>query len=229
MPDALTLDISGLTPEHVAELLTHVRSMREEQVPSTESFADTSWVNAVSTGWTLNLVFLVRENLRRRGNDVQLEAFNQAISNGGLISRDEIFRIGGYEPDRQLKNWTKPLRTITADLIERDSLPKDAEFPMEAAYTEGTGYRQAHAFRVAPEIVRLVKEAMCDDCFKLVGIGPKGRVIPPHESLSRVGEFRQLGNAGANADEQDYLCEACSKEWMHETGNAGMGWVETSD
>lgn len=228
MADTLNLDISDLTPEEVGRVLALVRSMRDESVPHAESTDDSSWAEAVSTGWTLDLVLVLREMLRRRGNDVQLEAFNQAIRNGGEISREEIFRIGNYEPKRQLKNWTKPLRTITSELVERGSLPEDAKFPMEADYTEGSGYRQAHLFRVAPEIVKLVKEAMCDDCWKLVDTGTKGRNVPPHARLERVGNFRQFGGSGMVADEQDYHCTACGKDWMHETGNSGMGWVETS-
>lgn len=228
MTDTLNLDISDLTPEEVGRVLALVRSMREGTGASAESADDSSWADAVSTGWTLDLVLVLREMLRRRGNDVQLEAFNQAIRNGGEISREEIFRIGGYEPKRQLKNWTKPLRTITSELVERGSLPEDAEFPMEADYTEGSGYRQAHLFRVAPEIVKLVKDAMCDDCWKLVDTGTKGRNVPPHARLERVGGFRQFGGSGMVADEQDYRCTACGKEWMHETGNSGMGWVETT-
>lgn len=228
MADTLNLDISDLTPEHVARVLALVRSIRDDAAPSAEGNDDSSWADAASTGWTLDLVLVLREMLRRRGNDVQLEAFNQAIRNGGEISREEIFRIGGYEPKRQLKNWTKPLRTIKTELVERGSLPEDAEFPMEADYTEGSGYRQAQFFRVAPEIVKLVKEAMCDDCWRLVDTGTKGRNVPPHARLERVGDFRQFGGSGMVADEQDYRCTACGKEWMHETGNSGMGWVETS-
>ncbi|WBL19991.1 hypothetical protein [Citricoccus sp. NR2] len=132
---------------------------------------------------------------------MQLEAFNQAIRNGGEISRGEIFRIGGYEPKRQLKNWTKPLRTITSELIQQGSLPESAEPPMEADYAEGSGYRQAHVFRVTPEIVKLVKEGMCDGCWKLVDTGTNGRHIPPHEGLKRVGDYRHFGSAGKVADE----------------------------
>ena len=227
MTDSLNLDINDLAPAQVAQLLETIRSMRAAAGPTERGPENESWRDAVSTGWTLDLVLALRESLRRRGNDVQLEAFNQAIRNGGEISREEIFRIGGYEPKRQLKNWTKPLRTITSELLERGSLPEDAAFPMEADYTEGSGYRQAHLFRVAPEIVKLVKEAMCDDCWKLVDAGPAGRSIPPHARLEPVGDFRRFG-AGMVADEQDYRCAACGKEWMHETGNSGMGWVETS-
>lgn len=228
MPDSLNLDISDFAPAQVAQLLETIRSIRSGAGPTEGAPENESWRDAVSSGWTLDLVLVLRESLRRRGNDVQLEAFNQAIRNGGEITREEIFRIGNYEPKRQLKNWTKPLRTITSELIERGSLPEDAEFPMEADYTEGSGYRQAHVFRVTPEIVKLVKEAMCDDCWKLVDTGPAGRSIRPHARLEPVGDSRHFGGAGRVADEQDYRCTACGKEWMHETGNSGMGWVETA-
>lgn len=227
MTDTLNIDVSGLTPEDVAHVLATVRSMRTGTTPLVEAPDSGFWAEAESTGWTLDLVLALREMLRSRGNEVQLDAFNQAIRNGGEISREEIFRIGNYGPKRQLKNWTKPFRRITSEFVEHGSLPEDAEWPIEADYTEGTGYRQAHLFKVAPEIVKLVKEAMCDDCWKLVDTGTAGRKVLPHAHLELIGDFRQVANAGMRADEQDYRCTACGKEWMHETGNAGMGWVET--
>jgi hypothetical protein len=41
-----------------------------------------------------------------------------------------------------------------------------------------------------------------------------------------VGDRREMSNGAMRADEQDYECRACGTKWMHETGNAGFGWVE---
>ncbi len=35
-----------------------------------------------------------------------------------------------------------------------------------------------------------------------------------------------MANGPLRADEQDYECRVCGTKWMHETGNAGFGWVE---
>lgn len=44
--------------------------------------------------------------------------------------------------------------------------------------------------------------------------------------LIKVGGLREMSNGPLRADEQDYVCTTCGTAWMHETGNAGFGWVE---
>lgn len=63
---------------------------------------------------------------------------------------------------------------------------------------------------------------MCSGCQALVG---KGRHTSPHVKLRTVGPLREISAYGNRADEQDYRCEDCGTEWMHETGNAGYGWI----
>jgi hypothetical protein len=222
MPDSITLSIDNLSSAQVSQVLEFARSLR-----SGPQAKDEQWRNVSSTGWKLDHVQILRDRLAARGNDVQLRAFNLAINNDGHVSRDEIFGIGGYEQTRQLKNWTKPLRTIFSELVDDHDLPESAELPMEADYTEGSSFRQAYGFSVAPEIVKLVRDAMCDDCWKLKATRTSGRRVPPHSALERVNDFREVASGGMRADEQDYVCGVCGKNWMHETGNHGMGWVET--
>lgn len=65
--------------------------------------------------------------------------------------------------------------------------------------------------------------AMCEGCKALEG-GHRHRA--GHSDLVTVGDLREMTNGPSRADEQDYECKACGAKWMHETGNAGYGWVE---
>lgn len=82
--------------------------------------------------------------------------------------------------------------------------------------------------RVHPSSRKRGSAEMCDDCASLHEIGPRGRHTPPHPALEAVGTRREMSNGSLRADEQDYRCTACGRQWMHETGNSGQGWLEGS-
>ena len=157
MPDEIKLDLTDLKPGQVAGLLEQARAYREENAVEDRIEDDGSWRDAVSTGWTKEHVDLLRENLRSRGKTVQLEAFDVAVKNGGFVSRDQVYAIGGYAPGRKLNNWTAPINNYSEVLAEKHGLPADADWPIETEYGEGSGYRPAIGFSVAPEIVKLLR------------------------------------------------------------------------
>lgn len=82
--------------------------------------------------------------------------------------------------------------------------------------------------RVHPSNRSRVSADMCDDCLALHELGVRGRHTPPHLALEAVGPRREMSNGNLRADEQDYRCTACGRQWMHETGNSGQGWLEGS-
>lgn len=157
MNDSLTIDISGLTPDQVMQVLTSLQTIRNGN-SSRQDEVDESWRTAVSTGWTHAHLDTLREKLSARGKNTQLAAFDAAIKNGGFISRNDVFTIGEYAQDRKLNNWTAPFRNIATELVDEHGLPEGASLPMWADYIQGSGYRQTRGFLVAPEIVRLVNE-----------------------------------------------------------------------
>lgn len=63
---------------------------------------------------------------------------------------------------------------------------------------------------------------LCDDCKGLIGASRHTR---PHANLSHV-EFKAVGSMFGSVDETYYKCRVCGKEWLHETGSYGQGWVE---
>lgn len=62
---------------------------------------------------------------------------------------------------------------------------------------------------------------LCDDCQKLVG---KGRYTPPHNNLVQT-DFKEVKSMFGSANEYYYKCKVCSKNWMHERGSSGEGWM----
>ncbi len=156
MSDSLTLDLAGLTSTQVGELVALTRRYREDAARPVEP-ADESWREATSTGWTKEHLDLLKANLRQRGKTVQLAALNRAIDNGGFISRDEVYELGGYERTRRLNNWTAPINNFCGVLAEKHGLPEDSDWPIETEYGPGTGFRPAVGFTVAPELVKLAR------------------------------------------------------------------------
>jgi hypothetical protein len=61
----------------------------------------------------------------------------------------------------------------------------------------------------------------CDDCRGLVGAG---RSVGPHKNLKRVSSHGGANPGGTVYDDR-YECTACGKEWLHETGSGGFGWI----
>lgn len=160
MTDTLKIKIRGWQPQHVAELLELVAVTRSRIASGADGPSDDgSWRDAVSTGWTLAHVKLLRGHLADRHKTVQLQAFDLAIKNGGSVSREQVFTIGAYAPERKLNNWTAPINNFADVLVEKHGLPEDAEWPIETDYEPGSGFKPARGFLVAPEIVKLVREA----------------------------------------------------------------------
>ena len=62
---------------------------------------------------------------------------------------------------------------------------------------------------------------MCDNCKKLVG---GSRYTLKHKDLIQT-DYKPFPSKYGVVDEYYYKCQQCSKEWLHETGNYGQGWV----
>ncbi|WP_345063581.1 hypothetical protein [Leifsonia kafniensis] len=157
MNDVLTLDIGGISSTQVAQLLEMVRAMRAPETDRPVFEDDERWRNAESTGWTPEHVQALRDKLASRGNTVQLAAFDEAIANGGFLSRAELYDIGEYGAERRLNQWSTAFIIIQKELVADHALPKDAADAMLPDYGPGTGYRRLRGYSVAPEIVRLAR------------------------------------------------------------------------
>ena len=63
---------------------------------------------------------------------------------------------------------------------------------------------------------------MCQDCAGLVGAGS---ATAPHETLVADDTKQEFEGYGVQVDEQAYVCTVCGQRWIHETGDAGYGWI----
>lgn len=159
----LQLDVTEFTPEQLAQLKAFVDSLRLDADSESKEIYETEddpqlWREADLDGWTLEHVDYLRKRLQEKGKDVQLAAFDLAIRNGGFVSRESVYRLGDYGPDRRLNNWIAPFNSIYEELVEDRGLESET-LPVAAVYDRAvSGYQRARGYRVFQGIVRLVRE-----------------------------------------------------------------------
>ncbi|MFD2025767.1 hypothetical protein [Promicromonospora aerolata] len=81
----------------------------------------------------------VRELIRRlNGRNPAVEkVFRYAAQHGGSISREEVYDVAGFAPDRRLIGLARPLNRIREELILEGSLYDGAAVPFRAHYEQG--------------------------------------------------------------------------------------------
>lgn len=88
---------------------------------------------------------------------VQENAIRVAAGQGGFISREEVYALGNYPSDRQLKGLTRPIRRITQQLQDKDLVPEGAVDVLGTVYDEDSrGIGWAAGFRVPDEVLPLL-------------------------------------------------------------------------
>jgi hypothetical protein len=65
------------------------------------------------------------------------------------------------------------------------------------------------------------QQHMCEDCQRLVGAEQRAA---PHRSLLRTGSM-VVSYVIGTVEEVYYRCRNCDREWLHETGPVGLGWM----
>ena len=108
------------------------------------------------SGWTYDLYVEAVSGLLTK-HFVQAQAVTEAIKSGtGYISREDVYKLGGYPASRSLKGFTRPVNRITAQLTEEGKLPADAQDLLETVYDPNLkGYQRAVGFQVPLEVVKL--------------------------------------------------------------------------
>lgn len=126
--------------EAVTDLLDEYRSCDEDAEP------------AVS-GWTPRTLNEALTRLDRDGGWVQARAIRQALENGGVVSRAEIYEIGKYKADRMLRGFTRPAKRIVDRMRANGEVPGTALYLLDAVYNHGV---MADEFRVPAELADLL-------------------------------------------------------------------------
>lgn len=106
-------------------------------------------------GWTREGV----ETLLRRlaeTSPTQGKALSAALDSGGFVSRDDVYRLGGYHESRTLRGFTRPVTRATRRLRDEGVIGADAPDALAAVYDPAVSYVQAAGFEVPPGLVRVL-------------------------------------------------------------------------
>jgi hypothetical protein len=125
------------------------RATRTETLPSGKPTSENGWTTQVLSGLlrTLSTVAPVQEATIRL-----------AAQQGGYIRREDVYRLGEYEPTRTLKGFTRPVNRLVQELRDTGELPEDAADVLVPVYDKMTyGFGWVDGFRVPSEIVDLLQ------------------------------------------------------------------------
>jgi excisionase family DNA binding protein len=150
--ELITIDVTGYTQYQRSIILNAI-----SEAQATLHVARP--VEAEPTGWTKRAYEKALVKLAASRAEVQIQVVKRAIENGGSIMRAEVFELGGYPADRQLRGFTRSTNRATQELRESGDLPEDADELLAPIYDMTIkGYQQAKGFRVPQELVKLDAE-----------------------------------------------------------------------
>lgn len=86
---------------------------------------------------------------------VQAKAIRVAATNRGHISRDEVYALGDYDPARQLKGFTRPVKRIVQEFRDKGIVPEEAVDVLVTEY-DHTNFGWASGFMVSEQLIPLL-------------------------------------------------------------------------
>ena len=81
------------------------------------------------------------------------EVIRVAALHDGMIDREQVYEICGYEDDRMLRGFTLPTSRITRDLQEEGIVAEGVEPVLTTIYLSGV---KAAAFRIPAEMAAIL-------------------------------------------------------------------------
>jgi hypothetical protein len=111
----------------------------------------------VREGWTATTAQAFLSRLRLEG-PVQYDAFLEAVRSRGFVGRDRVYELGGYEPGRTLRGFTRPTRRIMQDMQDSGELSPSAAEPLETIYDPQFSFVQASGFQVPDELLAVLTQ-----------------------------------------------------------------------
>ena len=154
MTTALVVELDDLEEAEITEL----RSVVTKTLASFRTVqADPSAV----LGWTVSTAAELHRRLIAKNRPVQAKTIAAQAQAGGECSRDEVYRIGEYEPERSLSGFTKPVAGVMRQMIAEGLLPVDAVNPMQPIYDPANpSFQKAQGFRMPTELAPVFAEAL---------------------------------------------------------------------
>lgn len=135
-----------------------VRARQDERLltapdPALDDRSGGAETSSVRDEWTLEGV---TELLRRLDLERPLQAAvirAAAAKRNGRITRKQVYQLGGFDPNRSLRGFTRPSNRITRQLQRGGVVSPRVDFPLRAVFGRGG---QATHFVVPPELIRLL-------------------------------------------------------------------------
>lgn len=112
-------------------------------------------------GWTPAAAGELLSRLHAEGRHAQLAALTAAVENDGAISRERVYDLAGYAPERSLRGFARPISRIVRSLVDEGMLPAAAPLPLEAAYDpENRSFQQTIGYRIPAPILPAFRDAV---------------------------------------------------------------------
>ncbi|SDH40806.1 hypothetical protein SAMN05216553_12127 [Lentzea fradiae] len=108
-------------------------------------------------GWTVEGLGLLLVRLNSEAM-VQADVLRVAVKQSGFVSREQVYEIAGYSPERSLRGFTRPINRLSQFVKSMDMAEVDAVDVLWAVYNEDSpeiGW--AAGFRVHREVLPLLK------------------------------------------------------------------------
>ncbi len=151
--NAIIIETDDLEPETVQaihEAVAKVFSAASGMQPSPSAIQ----------GWTPELAAELDARLRLRNRPVQADTIKSAAKAGGHVDRASVYELGGYDADRSVNGFTKPVRGVMKEMVGEGLLAPDAANPMEPDYDPNNpAYQRAQGFSMPADVAAVFAEA----------------------------------------------------------------------
>ncbi len=156
LTNALIVELDDLEDTEITEL-------RRVITGTLASFRTVETDPAAVFGWTPKLASELHDRLLGANRPVQARTIAAEAAGNGECTREEVYRIGGYDPERSLSGFTKPVARIMREMNAEGLLPLDAANPMQPIYDPANpSFQRAKGFRMPAELVPVFAAASLD-------------------------------------------------------------------
>ncbi|MET9471031.1 PIN domain-containing protein [Streptomyces sp. NPDC002922] len=145
-----------LAREH---LQVEVSEVSVQNVEMVDARSENEEEEEVIGSWNYILLADLIRSLRIQA-PVQEAVIFRAVENGGFASRDEVYEIGGYEPGRMLKGFTRPIARISQDVAANVGFSRFDQDVLIPVYEEmKAGFGRVDGFKVSPALQGSLEKA----------------------------------------------------------------------
>lgn len=134
------------------QLINHAHSLNVEVPEGAAKDVESATTESGDARWTREAVLELLRRLDAEGRE-QADVIRSAATQGGVIKRDEVYEIAGYNEDRMLRGFTRPTSRITRKLQEEGLVGADVEQALKPVYESGV---QVLSFEIPLDMVEIL-------------------------------------------------------------------------